>query len=135
MNKKGFSLVELIAVITILGVLLSISTVAIFNIRDKQNEENELNLISTILTEAKRYYVDYKTVPSVKTLYDNGYVEFDKSENSNLYNAVITADSCINSLKRKFTIKINPGTSDEIIYNDCGCEEQVDGQDSEKICK
>ncbi len=58
-NKKGFSLIELLAVIVILGIILAISTVAVNSIRAKQAAENRRNVFSSIFTAARRYIADH----------------------------------------------------------------------------
>ncbi len=118
MNKhKGFTLVELLAVIVILGILLSISVVAVGKIKKTQDEENYKNVLSSILTGAKNYIADHSeklntgcvsdksendelvacvstctenkwcTLISVKGLINNGYVDID--EGNSLYNDLI----------------------------------------------
>ena len=45
MNKKGFTMIELLAVIVILAVLLGVTTVSVFSIRKNQEEENYKNIL------------------------------------------------------------------------------------------
>ena len=80
---KGFTLVELLAVIVILGIVLSVSIVSVNSIRKKQEKENKENVISSILTGAKSYVadnnLDVPTSLKVEILQDN-YVSFDQKE-------------------------------------------------------
>ena len=131
-NKKGFTLVELLAVIVILGVLLSVTTVAVNSIKKKQDEKNKLNVISGILTGAKHYVTDNnKSTGSVKVsvLLNENYVDFDQDKYSNLINLNVNYTKCSNSIKRKFEIKV-----DNKKYNDCGCEGQALSQTSSELC-
>ena len=59
MNKKGFTLIELIAVLGLLGLLITISVPTITNIL-KNNKQTSLDRIQdTIVTAAKNYAIDY----------------------------------------------------------------------------
>ncbi len=140
-SKKGFTLIELLAVIVILGILISISTVAVNSLRKKQDEENKKNVISSILTGAKQYNADER-IPvgssvSVSGLVSGNYVDFDQNKYPELATSDVIKEQCCegisdsncNSLKVKYSI-----TVDEKTYNDCGCEEQIDGKESEEIC-
>lgn len=120
MNKhKGFTLVELLAVIVILGILLSISVVAVGKIKKNQDEENYKNVLSSILTGAKEYCTDRNISTEevdVKTLLENNYTNFDEKKYSELKDEKVTIAICHdNNNKTKYSIKD---------YNDCGCEEQ-----------
>ena len=119
-SKRGFTLVELLAVIVILGILLSISTVAVNNIRKQQDEKNLENQISSVLTGAKSYVADNPSViydlttgaksVNVQKLIDGDYVsikdlnKFDKTS--------VTIKKCDNetnpeNVKLKYSITIN----------------------------
>lgn len=134
-NKKGFTLVELLAVIVILGILSSIAIVNIIKISKDQNEKNKENVISSILTGAKKYASDNPNTLndlsiSVNTLLTNGYVNFDQKKYSDLTQpqCSVTISKCPNDesgVKLKYSLEVGGKT-----YDDCGCE----SQDKEKIC-
>lgn len=157
-KNKGFSLVELLAVIVILGIILSVSAVAVGKIRNAQEEENYKNALSTILTGAKSYVSDYPNVfnnmcdspqndiigcynknekkiyISVNKLIEEGYASIDKS--NSLFSSLINNSNSVevetcknNNLKQVYKLK----GRDNIEYNDCGCEKQNDG-DSSDLC-
>lgn len=132
MNKKrGFTLVELLAVIVILGIVISISVLSVNNIRKKQEKENKENVISSILTGAKSYVTDNNLdVPisfKVEVLQDN-YTSFDKNK-YDFNDKEVNVSVCNNNdLKLEYSINIDNNT-----YTDCGCEEQID-ENAAKIC-
>lgn len=128
---KGFTLVELLAVIVILGIVLSVSIVSVNSIRKKQENENKENVISSILTGAKSYVadnnLDVPTSLKVEVLQDN-YVSFDQKK-YDFKNKDVNVSTCKNNdLKLEYSINI-----DNNIYTDCGCELQEEGN-SLKIC-
>ena len=147
-HKKGFTLVELLAVIVILGVLLSITTVAVNNIRKKQDVKNYQNVISSILSGAKQYATDNNLSTesiAVEELLNGEYVEFDRNEFSNLVGKSVEIQ--VNDVKRKFYIEVEidkDGDGDDdieskytvnknngkVIFNDCGLEDQATGMNS-----
>lgn len=134
-KSRGFTLVELLAVIAILGILLSVSTVAVFNIRKRQDEKNRQNLIINILTKAKEYVADHPEVleealPEVPVSELN--VNFNKKQ-SDYLNLKVQIEKCIkdgveDEYKFKYSIDVAGDT-----YNDCGCESQTDS--AKEICK
>lgn len=136
MKNKGFTLIELLAVIVILGILLSITTVSVNSLKKKQDEKNLQNVISSILTGAKEYNaknrIQVNGSVSVKNLKSGDYVDFDEDKYSNLLkeDVKVTKNQCENNrLKVKYSIKV-----DRTTYNDCGCDEQIDGKESKEIC-
>lgn len=140
-NKKGFSLIELLAVIVILGIILAISTVAVNSIRAKQAAENRRNTISGILTGARRFAADNNTLADldsttkktknilIKDIVDNGYADMDTNEYSDIYKDTeqVTVSICsgnTNKVKYSYTDP-DSGTT----YNDCGCDSQPQSDD------
>ncbi len=140
-KNKGFTLIELLAVIVILGVLLSISVVAVNKIRKNQEQQNKENVISSILTGAKEYVTDNNTsttgfLVSVNDLINNGYVDFDQVKYNDLKKSYIYNWPCAsNKYKNYIYIRIFNNDKTETYYNDCGCQEQIGGDVSLKICK
>ena len=127
-KSRGFTLVELLAVIAILGILLSVSTVAVFNIRKRQDEKNRQNLIINILTKAKEYVADHPEVleealPEVPVSELN--VNFNKKQ-SDYLNLKVQIEKC-DGYKFKYSIDVDGDR-----YNDCGCESQTG--DAKEIC-
>ena len=55
MNKKGFTLVELLGVIVILAVIITIAVVSYTGIQDNIKDEQYKNVINYILTNANDY--------------------------------------------------------------------------------
>ena len=142
-SKRGFTLVELLAVIVILGILLSISTVAVNKIRQKQNEENLKNQISSVLTGAKSYVADNPSVIYNLTPTDTKSVEVEE-----LINGDYVSIKDLNKISKNTEVKIKKCKSemnsddvklmyfitvDSKKYNDCGCKEQKSGE-SDKLC-
>lgn len=118
-KNKGFTLVELLAVIIILGILVTFSTVAISKIKKKQDQKNYENVISSILTGAKAYNAEERIDGSISVLdlIKSGYVDFDRNEYSDLVTKTVEKEVCDdNDLKVRYVLDS---------YNDCGCEEQV----------
>lgn len=147
-NKKGFTLVELLAVIVVLGIILSITTVSILNLKEKQDEENIKNTISSILTAAKEYNVEHRFSGSVSVddLILEGYVEYDgeakykgNTYDSLLGGASVIKQSCGN-LKVQYVFEkaiYNSVEDKDVKYNDCGCnlnQEVNVTEQSEKLC-
>lgn len=68
MNKKGFTLVELLAVIVILGLVATVASISVFNVIESQKQELLKEQISNLKDSAMSYYVKskrYLTVCSI----------------------------------------------------------------------
>ncbi len=68
MNKRGFTLVELLAVITILGVIATIAVISITNYRGDVNEKEIKVLRNNIISAFDMYRID-------NTVNDNNLVQ------------------------------------------------------------
>ena len=65
-RKKGFSLVELLAVVVILGLLATISIVAISSLIDRAKQDKTDSLKKTVLMSAQTYIQNNKNlVPKI----------------------------------------------------------------------
>ena len=102
MNKRGTSLVELIAVIVIMGVIASITTLTVISVVDRQRKNATLNSLNEIYSSTKSLLVQVETDSydpnitlvdddfcyiSLTTLIESGNVDGDnfKPENSEVY--------------------------------------------------
>ncbi len=97
-NNKGFTLVELLAVIVILAILITIAVPSTIAISNKLKENMYCKKIDSIEVAAKLYGEDrktsfsenYETYPSrkmkVKDLIDTGYLKKDNSEEPYIIN-------------------------------------------------
>ena len=100
-NKKGFTLVELIAIIAILSVIMVISLTSYRGIRKRIVDKDYNNLVALIETKAEKYAKETGiTTVNVQTLIDEGYLEPDddkyvydpKDKNNNLNCNILTID-------------------------------------------
>ena len=132
-NKKGFTLVELLAVVIILGIMSSIAVIAVIKVKHMQDIENMGNMINGILTGAKKYESDQYNFNNtsgveVEYLIQKGYVDIDEYKHIKSTDT-IKYDMCENSIKRYFYISFGGNK-----FTDCGCDEQVADEKSYKIC-
>lgn len=97
MNKKGFTLIEIILAIAIMAILILILVPNIFIILNKNNEKSCNSLKSNIESAAKMYVINnkydlgfscygsnsFKDIKNItlKTLVDSGYLKLDGTDN------------------------------------------------------
>ena len=81
-NKKGFTLVELLAVIVILAVLLVVATPMVFNAIKDSKKKTKCKVVKEVATIYKSYAYTNKTKPCVqdnkcyfKDLISDGYLD------------------------------------------------------------
>ena len=77
MNRKGFTLIELIATIVLLGIIASISFVSINAVINKNKNNNCKTLINNIKTAANEYVSDnrYKNISKELVIYASTLTE------------------------------------------------------------
>ena len=126
-NRRGFTLVELLAVIALLAVVLTIASLSIISIQGKIKESQKEKLISSMKVSAEKYVEEtgLKKV-YVDTLIKEGYLAADKVDDSGekvILNPV--DETSLNCYYYDFTDKENnfkPGNcnpnlvSDQVLY-------------------
>ena len=87
MNKKGFTLIELIAVLVVLSILISASVAVFINIRNSVLEKEKSNLITYLETKAIEYANETNvTAVSVEDLIKIGLIKPD--DETDIYDPV-----------------------------------------------
>ena len=139
-NKKGFTLIEALAVLVILSLLITFSVVSVSKIKKKQEIENRINVIRSILTAARAYEADHPdTYPSsglpVSTLLRENYVDFDTNKYSEFKSKKVYG-AINNNVKKSFYIEVSVNkTYSNINVSDCGFETYQDSdEEGKKLC-
>lgn len=112
MNKKGFTIVELLVTVTLLAIISTISVISITSFINKNKENNYEILKNTILQASKEYVADnrYGNIDSSITaqyLLDNHYITSGLTDpktgkNIDLNSVIIT----ITFQNKKYTYEI-----------------------------
>lgn len=109
MNKKGFTITELLAVIVILGILTSLASVGVTRYRQSVKEKELINLHSTIETGFDDYrsklILSGDSVEETKDLCEGGELLFDISYNGNRLKCG-TGENDVTIKEAKVTTKI-----------------------------
>ena len=113
MNKKGFTLMELLAVIIILGIISTIGLVSVASVRRKANDNMFRDKLDFVIAGAKNWGEENKNIlytdrdgiieKKVSELINGGFIESDDN-NAIIYDNDRTS---INELKVKIFIKYN----------------------------
>lgn len=124
MNKKGFTLVEVLAVIVILGVILTVVVPSTFSIIKRGKETSYKNLVKTFKNGAKLYVSKYSNVIN-EDLDNIGYykVTLDQLNGEALLKTPVVDprnNTSIN-LSKYILIKRNTNYSLSFCYEDDGC--------------
>lgn len=83
MNKKGFTLAELLGVIVVLSIIVSIAGLSVVSVMNKAKNKTFAEMTDNLKDAAKTCYLDNEldatNCDTVKELKDNGYFEDNKS--------------------------------------------------------
>ena len=133
-NKKGFTLTELLGVISILAIILSISIAVFLKVKDNVLKKDYENVVKYLETEAANYAKDTGfTTTTVENLIKEGYVSPD--DETDIYNPITNESlNCyiISSVMEDGTYKATLG--DDIGSTSGTCNSYETNQDLE-ICK
>lgn len=138
-KNKGFTLIEVLAVLVILSLLITFSVVSVNKIKKKQEVANRINVIRSILTAARAYEADNPNLTgrtvTVNTLLNKGYVDFDQDKYNEYTNLSVTWWNEPGTQKQEFQtnneIYINDSTNLKV--SDCGLETSQDTRDKGKL--
>lgn len=82
MNKKGFTLAELLGVIVVLSIIVSIAGLSVISVMNKAKNKTFAEMTDNLKDAAKTCYLDnelkQENCDTVKKLKDNGYFEDNK---------------------------------------------------------
>lgn len=130
-NKKGFTLVELLATLVILGILLGIAVPAVGGYLTKGKISYYHGLETDLLAAGRDYVLDYRsllprevngsTVVTVDELVKNNYIEEPKDEDGNSCNGQVTV------------IKTGKSNYDYLVCLSCGKKYQSETEQCEYV--
>ena len=84
LNNKGFTLIEVLAVIVILSILMAIMVPSVGNIMKKNKEDNYQNLKDSIISAAKIYISDNRYQITVGNCDDSNKADIESINNKTL---------------------------------------------------
>ena len=116
LNKKGFTLVEVLAVIIILSIIMLILIPSVNHLIKENKRTNYETLKSTIINAAKTYASDYRyeiIVNNMPCENDSDTKTISSINNEELTESKITVKQLINKNYLKSPIK-NPSTGQEL---------------------
>lgn len=116
MNKKGFTLVELLGVIILLGIIGLIATVSISNVL-RENKIEICNIQMDSIIEASKIYA----ADNILTLGDETIVTLEQINNSGLFTEEVInpkTGEVITNLEVKIT-RVDNSLKYELVNNPC----------------
>ena len=112
LNKKGFTLVELIATIVVLALVVSISAYAITNIINSAKEKNYELLIKNIKDASETYYQECKysnntgitcnDTVTLQELVNYGYLKGNGTEDNKIDNKIDNKMKIVNPKNNEY---------------------------------
>lgn len=103
LNNKGFTLIEVLAVIVILSILMAIMVPSVGNIMKKNKEDNYQNLKDSIISAAKIYISDNRYQITVGNCDDSNKADIESINNVTLTDSKITIQTLADAGNLKTT--------------------------------
>lgn len=136
-NKKGFTIVELIAVVMILGMISSIAIISVSRIRKRANDQEIESLRSSIVDSFNNYRMKESVKKGETVKIDK--LKFDKELSYN--NNICTLDENENSIEDtiKYIVKGDyydkiTKDSERLQYGVCMTKTTVNGTQTNTVC-
>ena len=92
MNKKGFTLMELLCVIALLAIITTIASVSVINLANKSKENLYCAKLELISSAAKTYAVGYEYELNNSTTYYDGYKSLTITVNDLVTSGTLSPD-------------------------------------------
>ncbi len=103
LNNKGFTLIEVLAVIVILSILMAIMVPSVGNIMKKNKEDNYQNLKDSIISAAKIYISDNRYQITVGNCDDSNKADIESINDMTLTDSKITIQTLADAGNLKTT--------------------------------
>lgn len=117
-NNKGFSLIELIAVLLIVAILAAIGLPIYAKHIESARAADAISAIGAIKTAAKTYRQKYGKLPAdVETLEKKGHVEIDRATKSQWRFEITKTRDEIQSISATSTELMDGGSGHTVKYN------------------
>ncbi|MBB6284641.1 competence type IV pilus major pilin ComGC [Geobacillus subterraneus] len=81
MNKKGFTLIEMLIVLMVISVLLLVAIPNITKHNGMINAKGCEAFLNTVQAQVKAYEMEHNKIPTVQELLDGRYIKSDKCPN------------------------------------------------------
>lgn len=117
-NKKGFSLIELIAVLLIIAILAAVGIPVYVKQVETARAADAINTIGNIKSAAKMYRQKYGKVPSdVEALEKKGFLEMDKATKAQWRFEFTKTRDDIQTITATSTEMMDGGSGHTVKYN------------------
>jgi prepilin-type N-terminal cleavage/methylation domain-containing protein len=117
--KKGFTLMELLAVIVILAVIMAITIPKITETLDKASKDTFEDNVQALIKVAKETYLDYAG-NDVKISMETGMITVNNSSTEFKYNGKLPEYGCV-KISKNGAVSVNVANSEYCAY-------KVDGE-------
>lgn len=124
-NKSGFSLIELLVVISIMGVLAAVLMMNIVGARERAKDSKKMQDLNSLKNALRMYYNDNQFYPDKKSIIlGNGFTGYISNIGDTSF--TYTQPSGTDSFLMKITLDSGAGDDDINSQINCGIGETTD---------
>jgi prepilin-type N-terminal cleavage/methylation domain-containing protein len=115
MNKKAFTLVELIAVIVVLGILLTITTLSVTSYLSQTKETSFNSLVESIETSTEMYVLDHSSqFPQLDIIGSSFDIELNDLVTNNYISDIVIDQRSGEEIPLTTKVRVNVVAKDDI---------------------